>query len=276
MKRALLFLFLILNSFLPAFAWHSVGHMVVANIAYQHLNPNVKQKVDELVAQLHQEYPEIKTFLDLAVWPDTLRSQQIESFTHWHYIDTPIVDGGVMKNIIDTDNAEWALQAIPQVVKNPHANKYERARFLAFLVHIVGDVHQPLHTVARITASQPDGDAGGNLFHVEFNHNKTNLHAVWDIGLGEFEGSPEKVDIQAISAKITTQFPQEGFGTKVNDLEVHHWITEGVNNAKNHVYNTPENQPLSTSYITTGKRVADEQAALAGYRLAKLLNKLLG
>ena len=70
-------------------------------------------------------------------------------------------------------------------------------------------------------------------------------------------------------------YPASTFGTKADDLDPVNWSHEGFENAKKYVYSTPENQPVSTAYLTTGKQVAERQAALAGYRLANLLNTLL-
>lgn len=256
------------------FAWNSVGHMVVANIAYQHLKPNVQKKVDGLVGYLHQEYPDMQTFSQMSYWADSLRGQKIETFTHWHYIDIGFsVDGTPVKNITDSDNAVWAINNISQVVKNHDANNFERARFLAFLVHIVADIHQPLHTVARVSAAHPEGDKGGNLFSVKYQNQKMTLHHLWDIGVGEFDVAPSSVT--TLAATISNQYPEINFGKKSTDLNPENWAKEGSQTAKESVYNTQEDQPVSTGYIQNGKKVSDQQVALAGYRLAHLLNQLL-
>lgn len=260
-----------------AYSWNSVGHMVVANIAYQHLKPNVQKKVDNLTSFLHKEYPEMESFVHISYWADAIRSQKIDTYTHWHYIDIPFsADGTELKNTIDTDNAVWAVNAIEQVVKNDRANNYERARFLAFLVHIVADLHQPLHTTTRITAAHPDGDRGGNLFHVRFHGDNVSLHKVWDEGVGEFNTSDKIDNINTLSATITKMYPENSFGNKAKDVDPDHWSKEGFEIAKKYVYNTAEDQPVSTAYIENGRKTSEQQAALAGYRLANLLNTLLG
>src|SRR5579862_8730655 len=70
-----------------SFAWNAYGHMLVAEVAYQNLKPAAKDKVDSLVAALHEQYPNVSTFDQLADWLDTLSSQSIHAYSRWHYID---------------------------------------------------------------------------------------------------------------------------------------------------------------------------------------------
>lgn len=283
MKRVLtraLSLSLLLFPF-TAFAWGPVGHMVVANIAYQKLKPDVRDKVDQLVSYLHAEYSNMEQFTQIAYWPDTLGSQKISSYQHWHYIDVPLVADGAglpQKDMIDDDNAVWAMNNIQNIVKNEkHGNPYERARFLSFLVHIVGDLHQPLHTVSYVSTNHPEGDRGGNDYHVRFSGAKTQLHHVWDSGVGRFNNVLSEENVNTISKAIVARYPESYFGKdKLDDLKPEDWAKEGMVNAKDYVYVTPENRDLSTQYIQNGQRVAEQQVALAGYRLARILNTLLG
>jgi hypothetical protein len=261
-----------------SYSWNAMGHMVIANIAYNNLTPEARTKVDQLVGTLNKEYPEMSTFLHLAYWPDAIRSQRIETFTHWHYIDLPYsIDGTkVRDDVIDTDNAVWAINRIQVVVKNQRANPYDRARFLSFLTHIVGDLHQPLHTVTLFSAEHKNGDKGGNMYHVKYANKSMNLHSLWDSGVGSFIDKGRTTDhAKELALTIMQLYPASSFGERVNDLDAGSWSKEGLENAKKYVYTTPENQPPSTIYLTTGKQLSEQQAALAGYRLANLLNTLL-
>ncbi|RDI45210.1 S1/P1 nuclease [Aquicella lusitana] len=271
---AVFFCSLILPS--VTFAWNALGHMVVAQIAYQELSPAARAKADKLVDYFHSEYPEMESFLNIAYWPDAIRSQKIDTYTRWHYIDIAFSnDGTPLKNLIDTDNAVWALNNVEKVVKNDKANPYERARFLAFLVHIVGDLHQPLHTVSYISAAHPDGDKGGNQYFIRYNNDRINLHRLWDGGVGLFEQSATKENAASLAAIITARYPKDYFDKQIDDLNPDNWAQEGVATAKANVYNTPENLPPISGYIDNGKQTAQQRAALAGYRLAVLLDELL-
>jgi len=266
----------------PVYAWNENGHMLVAKIAYERLKPEARTKIDHLISYLHQEYSDINTFAQAAVWADKLRGQQLEMFTHWHYIDVPLVrDGGNPNvNIIDSDNALWAIDKIRSFVSNEKANPYERARFLAFLVHIVADIHQPLHTVSLVTSKFPKGDRGGNDYFVSYKSKKTNLHKLWDDGVGSFEhrySENEEVAANELNAQamtISSHYPAATFAEKLKQSNAKEWVKEGMGIADHHVYNTAENQPVSNAYVEAGSAVAEQQIALAGYRLGEMLNQL--
>src|SRR3990167_1519864 len=233
-------------------AWNALGHMVVANIAYQNLEPNVKKKIDNIVSYFSLEYPGMASFLQMAYWPDTLHAQKIETFTHWHYIDIPFSqDGSPLKNIMDTDNIVWAIINIEPIIKYNHTNPYELARFLAFLIHIVGDIHQPLHTVSYISVAYPNGDQGGNLYFIRYNNERIKLHRLWDSGLGMFDQSATQENADILTAIILKHYP------------------------KTYVYVPPADQTPSADYLETGRKISEREIALAGYRLGTFLNKIL-
>ncbi len=278
MKKWIIAFFMSLNIICGScYAWNALGHMVVANIAYQNLTPSVKTKVDKMSADFAKEYPDVNSFVQMAPWPDTLHGQQIEVFSRWHYIGNAFsADGTPVKVSIDTDNAEWAIKTIEPILKNANANVFEHARFLAFFIHIVGDMHQPLHAASRVSAEFPDGDQGGNLYLIQYPAGTTMpLHALWDAGCGLFAGDASPEMITALTQSITSTYPESFFGDQVSDLDPVNWAQEDMTLAQSQVYQTPEKQVPSASYINSGKTIAAERAALAGYRLAYLLNTLL-
>ncbi len=258
------------------YAWNAVGHMLVASIAYERLKPEVRVKVDKMTADLGKEYPYITQFEQVAPWPDMLRSQKIDTYTHWHYVDAAFsTDSTPLKNLSDTDNVVWALKQILPVIANNNANPYEKSRFLAFLVHMEGDIHQPLHTVSRISAAHPDGDQGGNLYLLQTKGSRSNLHSLWDGGAGLLDVEASRENIEALKQSITKHYPESSFGNAIYDLKPENWASEGYKLATTVVYSTPENQMPTTNYIETSKQTTEQRIALAGYRLAALLNQLL-
>lgn len=260
-------------------AWNAVGHMVIAKIAYDRLNPAVRLKVDKIVADFSKEYPEITRFEQLAPWPDTLRAQKIDIFAHWHYKDVAFSDDGTrLRDLIDTDNAVWAFNHLKPVVQNNHANPFERARFLAFMIHIAGDIHQPLHTVSRISSVHLDGDRGGNLFQIKYKIGTTdisNLHHLWDGGAGVLETNTNPSNIAQLALQITTHYPVIYFTSELSELSADAWAKEGYKFATESVYNTKENETPTNSYIKQSQQITEQRVALAGYRLAEILNALL-
>jgi hypothetical protein len=258
-----------------AMAWNELAHMVIADIAYDRLNPVTRAEVDQLQRAFAQEYPSMNSVALMASWPDELHAPRVETFSHWHYIDNAFSsDGTALKNLSDTDNAVWALKNIVNALNYTKGNRFERARFLAFFMHIVGDLHQPLHTVSRISAEHPDGDAGGNLFVIRFNHETTNLHRLWDDGADDFSGSTNPQLAETLAKVIIQNYPPTYFGNAVNDLNVDDWLSEGMNSAVNEVYHTSENRQPSRKYLKMLRKTAVERVALAGYRLANWLNSM--
>lgn len=271
----------IIISFLFSFptlatAWNAMGHMVVASIAYQQLKPHAKATVDDLVKVFHQEYPEINSFEQMAYWLDTLRSQDVMIFSHWHYIDSGITtDGTPIQNMVDTDNGVWAIKNITPVIQNKHANPYERARFLAFFIHIIGDMHQPLHTVTLFSANHVNGDRGGNDYFVTYRGDHKNLHALWDSGVGQYDNTVNVSTAKSIAMRQMNVYPVGLFGDLVHHTEPSLWSAEGESRAKQIAYNTPEGKAVSDTYVSQGQQTAAEATTLAGYRLADVLNTLL-
>lgn len=272
--------FCFLFSFSSLLAWNAVGHMVIAQIAYDKLNPNAKKKVDVMVGDLGKEYPEIVSFYQLGPWADNLRSQKIDIYSHWHYTDMAFsVDDTPVKNITDTDNVVWAIGKIKPIVSNDKANPFERARFLALLVHVVSDIHQPLHTSSRISAKTPNGDQGGNLYYIKYPVAKPQtmpIHRLWDQGIDIFSIDGSSETITALSHQIMSLYPETYFPNKKLTSNVDMWANEGLSVSKSFVYSATENQVPSEAYLKTARQLAQEKAALAGYRLATMLNELLG
>jgi S1/P1 Nuclease len=147
------------------------------------------------------------------------------------------------------------------------------------LIHLVGDVHQPLHAVARFTANDLDGDSGGTDVNIHCNSSlgcEDNLHAEWDHILGDGE---------AFSGLQTTATTLDS-GPAPADIDmtdVEKWIQESVTLAKTHAYKktngTRIGDPdamLNQAYITRAQEDARQRIRLAGRRLAKLINDALG
>lgn len=268
---------LLFLSFSPiTFSWNALGHMVVANIAYENLKPSVKQKVDGMAVAFKQEYPGLGSFMQMAFWPDTLRSQKIDTYSRWHYIDVPFSgDGTVLTNTIDTDNAVWAITAMKDVIRNNRANPFERARFLAFFVHIAADLHQPLHTVTRISAANPMGDKGGNLYTIIYQNKRTNLHTLWDDGIGILSEEKTLDNARLLTKRITDLYPKDYFGDRVTNYNPTDWSKEGMRNATRNVYKVKEDQSPTVRYLSISKQIVQQEMALAGYRIANLLNQWL-
>jgi len=267
---------------LKALAWIDTGHMIVAAIANHELKPRVRAQIDDLLkiggdARTSDLY-------GAACWADDFKTHETAK---WHYIDNYFrTDGKPAKGKPDAENVIWAIRKFSAVLADPKQPAAERAEALRYILHFVGDVHQPLHAVSRGTDQMPNGDSGGNKFAIQPVEGvgmwHPCLHELWDWACGYYEhvSRPlhpvERDQIDGYADQVMADFPESSMPAS-QDLTPEDWMRESVQEAESFVYKgiEPGNEPSKT-YLDQGKKVAEQRLALAGYRLAGLLNKLLG
>jgi|GraSoiStandDraft_41_1057321.scaffolds.fasta_scaffold802878_1 hypothetical protein len=294
----------------PSYGWDDRGHMMVAAVAYQKLTPKTKDRVDALLmlnpdrvnwfALIPPGTSAARTkmmiFVIAATWPDRIKSDPdyhsdgphggnrppndpsasqnigFDDFArhkYWHFVDMPFSQDGTALPVIPTPNAQERITVFRAVLASTSADPL-KAYDLSWLLHLVGDVHQPLHCVTRVSAASPEGDDGGN--GVKLNAPAT-LHAFWDDALGT-----DKSPATAITAAAHLAVAPAG---AASDLTVQHWIDESVSAAKSTAYRKPTigdgNGPftLDSAYKMRATALAQKRVALAGARLAKILNEEL-
>lgn len=292
-------------------AWDDEGHMAVAYVAYQQLTPATKARVKDLLAVNPyatdpdkwpklvaqgpaDEDPDELTFMIAATWPDEIKRDKTyvndgphggdrppakdadrntgyddhARHKYWHFVDTPFSTDGTTLPSIPTPNAQTQIIAFRKVLKSTRADAL-KSYDLSWLLHLVGDVHQPLHCATRVSATEKDGDAGGN--NVKLTICPTcELHAFWDQALGT---STSLVTV----IKVAKRLPKAK-ATATANLTIPDWVAESFGAAKATVYMDPPIGPgdgpftPTTSYRTSVSKVAEPRIALAGERLAKILN----
>jgi len=153
-----------------AFAWGADGHRLVAEEAEAHLSAASRAEVDRLL-----KLEPGATLRSISTWPDEVRSPGTAS---WHYVNFPRDGNCTYVASRDCSNGACVVGAIEAqaAILSSNAPDAERLTALKYVVHFVGDVHQPLH------AGYAD-DKGGNTYQVQFGGRGTNLHSVWDSGL---------------------------------------------------------------------------------------------
>jgi len=281
MKRFMGFVFL-LGFIVPLWAWHAPGHCVVALIAYDRLTPAAKTQVDALIQTLPPIPGQANDICAAANWADSIRSQQILAFSAWHFIDQRLTLSGKPKhhNDVANPNVVWAINQAEVVLMSPTAQMYEKAWFLRFLLHFVGDIHQPLHTTSLFNQQFPRGDKGGNLYLIT-SPLANNLHSLWDQGVGLVPDDMSRAQIQALVRQLEQQYPPSYFGAAVNDLDSRSWAGEGFRIVRADVYTQASSKCIdpiayggapSPAYVIQGQQIAGERLTLAGYRLANVLN----
>lgn len=271
----------------PAWGWNDTGHRVIAAIAYPRLSPHAKQQVDALTRQLFYSNDGYQRFLKAATWPDDIRAKGNNLYNNWHYINLPWSIDGTPTFAPAKTNLQSALKQSLLVLSNQDHDQHLRLLMLVMLIHLTGDAHQPLHCINRFSRHYPHGDAGGNWFPINMAHVK-NLHAFWDQGLGLFNPPGMRYAayqnyIAALANTFTSEYPPNFFGQQVTDLKPDDWIHDSYELAINSVYkplqknqsqDLPKFQKLSNQYVMTGRQLVAKQSALAGYRLAAILNAL--
>ncbi|MBH2006255.1 MAG: S1/P1 nuclease [Myxococcaceae bacterium] len=255
---------------ISASAWYKMGHRVVAQIALNQFSEAEQKQIQDRFGDLVQ----------MADEPDGYRSIST-TLSGWHYIDYPLVEEPIQAKISlveEKNNIVWALKESKRALENhykkdrnqyPHFSKI----FQSNLVHLMGDIHQPLHCISRVTAKFPKGDKGGNLFFVRYQGKKQNLHSLWDSGFGFMDEISENSLIRA-AQEIQAEFPKE---KKIlnEKIDFHAWSKESYEIAKSEAYATPEDQEVSSAYVKQAKSTIKKRLSLAGYRLAAVLRKII-
>src|SRR4051812_14346985 len=171
-------------STLPVRAWNADGHMVSAQIAYNHLTPAAKARADFLISQPVFGSSSINnTFVTAGPWADDIKSQT-SFFNNWHFIDLPFSYDGTSTNgfFVPSPNVLTSISNCVAALQDRTTSVSNQAINLRFLIHFVSDLQQPLHASDAVWAGHTGGDAGGNSFSLSGSPN--NLHSLWDQGAG--------------------------------------------------------------------------------------------
>jgi hypothetical protein len=267
--------------------WGAGGHMMVASIAFKRLNPRAKAQAMALLARPIKPVDvtaKDKDFINAAHWADDLRPfSEFDSFKALHFIDKPFsVDGTPLPtDLPGYDQIVKALEDNVNILKTS-TDKDAQAQALRFIIHFVGDIHQPLHCATRVSGANPEGDRGGNLVSISVAGKKTNLHSYWDGGIGSFPKTgpnfapPPLSQIPAAAASAMVGNPATDPKVKLNDpFNYAAWADESFALAKSTAYKGMQNGATPTAaYNTKALQVARQRVAWGGYRLAALLNAI--
>ena len=285
---------------LPASAlWDVTGHRTVAAIAWEHMTPRTRARSVELLLhgpalanfaalrppQGSDAARDRALFLNAATWADLVRSrdQPWHAYNHatWHYADFYWdVENGRPHDIPGTGpdslNAAERIVALRATLADANAADTTKAVALAWLLHLVGDIHQPLHCSSRITPDEtlPLGDKGGNTFRLD---DDRNLHGYWDHILDASVAPDPGEDSIAYADRIAHRIERtHPLAAPLAATDVLGWAREGLRLAQTVVYaGVTRGSAPSAAYETDALRVSELRIALAGYRLAALLNEAL-
>ncbi len=173
--------------------WGAGGHMMVASIAFNRLNPRAAAKATELLAipiNPTAVTANSLNFINAAHWADDLRPfAEFDFLKPFHFIDnlSRLMAPPLPTEALEPDNIVKGLEDNVNILQTS-TDKNAQAQALRLIIHFVGDIHQPLHCATRISAANPtaEGDRGGNLVKIRVADRDTNLHSYWDSGIGAF------------------------------------------------------------------------------------------
>ncbi len=292
---------------LTSFGWNRTGHRAIALIAYRELDPATRHKVAELLRKnpaahdlwtdrrINSENdPDVDAFFHAATFPDDVRppstfSREFHHGTH-HYVNIRYAPGTPSPSSValppGEENILTSYRAnIASVKAGTRVPDDQRAVALCWIFHQEGDIHQPLHAVARFSKTFPEGDRGGNLVSPFPNPRGSrfysrNLHAYWDDLLGDddklktFDQLAHEVD------GLVKEYPRDRFSpAELATLDILDWANESRADAIKTVYRDldPEIKSYSelpTAYEAEARKLGRRRIALAGYRMAAVLKVL--
>ena len=244
----------------PALAWGKTGHRVVAALADAQLSGLARAHVKELLG--------VESLDEAATWPDDMRSAPGQFWqktaTPWHYVT---LNGIVYDHAPPEGDALDALNRYRATLQDPNASLADKQLALRFIVHLVGDLHQPLH-VGKCC------DKGGNEVKVKWFGRDLNLHSVWDSALVE----EEQLSFTELAAKLqrhTSNADVIGWW----DINPRDWISESAQ-LREKVYPEPNRKDpkaapeLSYGYVYKYTPLMEQRLKQAGVRLAAYLNDI--
>lgn len=255
MKRIASIFFLSLLLVSQAFAWGQNGHRAVGLVAEQHLSKKAKKKIMNLLQN--------NTLAEVSVWMDDIKSDHAYDHTHdWHWVTVP--DDQTYEQAEKNKNGDIIakIEEITAALKTGKLDKAQEAEGLKYLIHLVGDIHQPLHVGGG-------EDLGGNAVKVQWFYQPSNLHRVWDTDM---------IDSRNLSFTEIVRFLGEPTKDQLKQWQasgVRDWAKESMS-YRAQVYDMPEDKKLSYRYAYDNYGLVEQRLLQAGIRLAGLLNEIYG
>jgi hypothetical protein len=256
----------------PVSAWGAVGHRVAARIAWALMTSAARSQATTLLDSGQD------AFVTSATWADEVRSARPET-ANWHFVDIPVDQPSydVKRDCPPTEKGDCVIAEIARAqgeLVEPGRAIPLKGEALKFLIHFVSDLHQPLHAV-------DNHDRGGNDVKVAAlrgdEGRATNLHSAWDTGLINLSTETEAARAERLLADIQAHPPAV-------TLDVVKWAEESHDVAAKVVYRYPSFSvagpgadpiTLDEAYRAAAATTIDSRLALAGARLAALVNSLL-
>jgi hypothetical protein len=292
--------------------WSPPGHMLSGAIAYHDLQrpeqaallraikPFLYSKALDPDGSLQRQtqgfagrQADEARFMAITAWADLIRKTEPGKHRDkWHYINWPFKPQSEPATVVarppQSENILAGFAQSERLLRST-ASLDRKATAFAWLLHIVGDVHQPLHTIQLFTREYPEGDRGGNEICVRLTADSVpaNLHMLWD---GWIAPGTDMRELRAMASELRTRFPHSRLA-ELSAGEPRSWAQESREIATRIAYmngnlrGTPKGQRrdcseaaeakiLPAGYAARAKEIAERRIVLAGYRLASWLGRV--
>jgi len=244
--------------FILIISWGVTGHRTVGKIAENHLTPKAMAGVKDLLGDV--------TLADVSTWADEVRGKpEYKQTGPWHYINLPLGLSYVefksrVENMLEANVYSSVVKQL-QLLMDTSVSREQKVEALKFLVHFVGDLHQPMH-VSR------EEDKGGNTIQLNFDGQGTNLHAIWDSKLIDHSG----MDYQQLAAKYDHPTAAQVRQWQGDPIIKWMWESYQITTQLYAEVDTMKNRSIGQAYFDEHWATVPQRLEEAGVRLAGLLN----
>ena len=246
--------------------------------------------MDHYIAAVSGDFSKHSDFISASVWADDISDEGIKSFFFWHGAARPYDPFEVLSSedyeiktyeLVGKD-AVWAIGECVKTLSNPHASDWAKGFMLRMLLHVVGDIHQPLHCVTYYGPEFPQGDRAGTRYPLDHSRYRT-MHYLFDAAFGfadlgyQMQRPPtfdERQHIENLAAFLQKTYPREVLDN-VEILDPNLWRQESYDIGVIFYDRIPIHSNPDEETILEGQKITAQRLALAGYRLADLLNSVL-
>jgi hypothetical protein len=284
-------------------AWDAAGHMLVCQVAWEVSSPEIRDRVNALVAGLNNRFNEGQpyNFTTIGCWMDDLRALPRNEYpwSKWHYVDGPKSDDGSAFKLPEPPHVVWAIGENLKTLRDPQATSDARATAVGQLIHWIGDIHQPLHTTTW-------DDRGGNGYAImgpRFSDllpgMSSNLHTYWDKAF-RFDAKGEEIIEAWLSPSVAERPKTSSEGViweqakrimernPVADLpELTQPLNAEVWARESHILGCTKAYPpgdhprdiearkLTPAWVAATRPLAERRIVIAGHRIAAVLKDVL-
>lgn len=234
-------------------SWGYKGHRAVATIAQKHLTSNTAYVVSAILKG--------ESMADVSTWADENKNRNT---AHWHFLNLPLglSHAEFVKSVAQSDNNVYtAILKMEASLKDNTLPADQKNEALKYLIHLVGDAHQPMHVSRK-------EDKGGNTIQLRYDNKGTNLHSLWDSRLIDHEGLSEAEIVKNYDVATTAQIKQWQADSPME------WLWESYQISSELYRQAKPGETIDDTYYQKYIQVTHKRIDQAGIRLAGELNKL--